>query len=86
MPCTKGNAAHALDTFSSNRAAAAQVGMLLLAGSCGGAMLLPMLATLPCHIAWHASHTLSLSPDCCANLCPSCGLFPCSDCVLARTH
>ena len=32
----------------------AQVGMLLLAGSCGGAMLLPLLATLPCHIFWHA--------------------------------
>ncbi|KAK9845990.1 hypothetical protein WJX81_007894 [Elliptochloris bilobata] len=28
------------------------VGMLLLAGSCGGAMLLPLLATLPFHVAW----------------------------------
>jgi hypothetical protein len=33
----------------------AQVGMLLLAGSCGGAMLLPLLATLPCHILWRAT-------------------------------
>ena len=47
-------------TCTSIRELLAQVGMLLLAGSCGGAMLLPMLATLPCHIAWRASQTLYL--------------------------
>ena len=58
--CTYALATHALDVCSSKELLA-QVGMLLLAGSCGGAMLLPMLATLPCHIAWYTSRTQYLS-------------------------
>lgn len=52
------NSLQAWTLFDTCLAACAQVGMLLLAGSCGGAMLLPMLATLPGHILWRAPASL----------------------------
>ena len=59
--CLKGQETDSLQAwalFDTCHAARAQVGMLLLAGSCGGAMLLPMLATIPGHILWRAPASL----------------------------